>query len=124
MTYVPVQPECRDRDKMLLYKWAINVAAYAESIGATVSNNIYPNMTETTLLQNIAQNLTQAAVVLGMENPVPVTSTRENALLSQIACLTYYIANNACNCAPVGTSYLLQEDGSYLLQEDGSRIII
>lgn len=91
MTYVPVQPECRDREKMLLYKLAVNLAATAQTLGMNPVPVISPNMTE-------------------------------NVLLQQLVCLTYYIANNICNCGPAETTYLLQEDGFYLLQENGSRI--
>jgi hypothetical protein len=93
MPYEPLQPACNDRDKQLLYKLAVNLAATAETLGMENPPVISPNMTE-------------------------------NALMKQLVCLTYYIANNICNCGPVETRYLLQEDGFYLLQENGSRIII
>jgi hypothetical protein len=96
MTYVPVQPECRDRDKLLLYKLAVNLAATAQTLGMNPLPVISPNMTE-------------------------------NALLKQLVCLTYYIANNICNCSPappVETCKLLQEDGFSILQEDGSDILL
>lgn len=91
--YVPVQPECRDRDKMLLYKLAVNLAATAQTLGQTGLPVISPNMTE-------------------------------NALLKQLVCLTYYIANNICNCGPAPEpECLLQEDGFAILQEDGDCIL-
>jgi hypothetical protein len=93
MLHVPVQPECRDRDKQLLYKLAVNLAATAEKLGMSGVPQIYSNMTE-------------------------------NALLKQLVCLTYYIANNICNCGPTppDSCILLQEDGFSLLQEDGSEL--
>lgn len=77
------------------------------------------------LVYMLAVNLAITAGKLGLVNlPNISPNMSENYLLKQIVCLSAFIAENICNCGPVETSFLLQEDGSYLLQEDGNKIII